>query len=382
VQNAWLPASVAVGDFNGDLAPDLDGANFDSNTVSVLLNQSAVPTRLRVSAPPSSTAGNPLPVNVTALTQFGGIAAAYSGIVHFSSSDGQASLPADSTLTNGTGTFSATLKTAGTQSLSATDTVNGSLTGSAAVRVNSAAPDHLRFGNPGTVTAGNPFPFRVTVQDAYDNTATGYTGTVHFTATNGGHADYAFTTADGGQHTFTVAVYRVQTLTITGMDTTNGSVAGSTSLTVTPAAASSLVVAGYPSPTVKGVAHDFTVTALDPYGNVATGYRGTVHFSSDERLATLPADYSFAAADAGTHTFRAAFNRLGTFSLTATDRLAPDITGTQSGIVVVRRPPPGDSPPAAPSWGAVTPFGIGGLDWVGVVSRKHPTDWWELTGLF
>ncbi len=36
---------------------------------------------------------------------------------HFTSTDGQAVLPANSTLTLGTGTFSGTLKTAGTQTI-------------------------------------------------------------------------------------------------------------------------------------------------------------------------------------------------------------------------------------------------------------------------
>jgi hypothetical protein len=60
-------------------------------------------------------------------------------------------------------------------------------------------------------------------------------------------------------------------------------------------------------------AYSFTVTAVDAYGNVATGYTGTIHFSSDEDHADLAADYTFTAADAGTHTFVAAFNRFGTF---------------------------------------------------------------------
>src|SRR5207244_1832539 len=60
---------------------------------------------------------------------FGNTAAGYAGTVHFTSSDAQAVLPADSTLTKGVGTFSATLKTAGTQSITATDTVTSSITG-------------------------------------------------------------------------------------------------------------------------------------------------------------------------------------------------------------------------------------------------------------
>jgi hypothetical protein len=59
--------------------------------------------------------------------------------VHFTSSDAQAILPADSTLTNGVGTFSATLRTPGSQTLTATDTVNPSIAGSTTI-ASSAAP--------------------------------------------------------------------------------------------------------------------------------------------------------------------------------------------------------------------------------------------------
>jgi len=47
-----------------------------------------------------------------------------------------------------------------------------------------------------------------------------------------------------------------------------------------------------------------TVTAFDQYGNIATGYTGTVHFGSSDGQAVLPApDYTFAGADEGFHAF-------------------------------------------------------------------------------
>ncbi|MFZ1217721.1 MAG: hypothetical protein WAO00_00440, partial [Chthoniobacterales bacterium] len=51
------------------------------------------------------------------------------GTVHFTSSDGSAELPADGTLTNGTGSRSATFHTEGAQTITATDTVTPSITG-------------------------------------------------------------------------------------------------------------------------------------------------------------------------------------------------------------------------------------------------------------
>src|SRR6185312_11776662 len=46
-----------------------------------------------------------------------------------------------------------------------------------------------------------------------------------------------------------------------------------------------------------------TVKATDAFGNAAIGYSGTVHLSSTDTQAGLPADYTFSAADAGVHTF-------------------------------------------------------------------------------
>ena len=102
---------------------------------------------------------------------------------------------------------------------------------------------------------------------------------------------------------------------------------------VNPAAAASLVVAGYPSPTIATVAHAFTVTAKDAYGNTDVNYTGTVHFTSSEYSAALPPDYAFVAGDGGTQTFSATMNLPVIHTLTATDT-ASSITGSQTGIVV------------------------------------------------
>ena len=74
---------------------------------------------------------------------------------------------------------------------------------------------------------------------------------------------------------------------------------------------------------------------MTPIGNTATGYTGTVHFTSSDAQAVLPADYTFMAGDAGVHTFIASRSRRpGTQTITATDTVTGSITGTQSGITV------------------------------------------------
>lgn len=46
-----------------------------------------------------------------------------------------------------------------------------------------------------------------------------------------------------------------------------------------------------------------TVTAYDERGNVATGYTGTVQFTSTDGPEDLPPDYTFTGSDDGVHTF-------------------------------------------------------------------------------
>ena len=56
-------------------------------------------------------------------------------------------MPANATLTNGVGTFTAILKTAGSQTLTATDTANSGITGSA-INVNAAAASQFTITAP------------------------------------------------------------------------------------------------------------------------------------------------------------------------------------------------------------------------------------------
>jgi hypothetical protein len=73
---------------------------------------------------------------------------------------------------------------------------------------------------------------------------------------------------------------------------------------VTPAAADHFQVLA-PASATSGVPFDVTVVAVDPFGNVDPSYRGTVTFttSDPDPGVVLPANYTFTAGDAGTHTF-------------------------------------------------------------------------------
>ena len=116
-------------------------------------------------------------------------------------------------------------------------------------------------------------------------------------------ADYAFTGAglgnDNGSHTFSATLKTAGEQSISATDTADGSINGSqTAITVTPAATSTLVVAGFTDPTTAGDSHTFSVTAKDAYGNTTPAYTGTVHFTSTDGQAVLPANYTFTGAGA------------------------------------------------------------------------------------
>ena len=98
----------------------------------------AVPTQLVFVTEPSSTAGTAFSFTVTAYDVNNTVAAGYAGTIQFTSSDSAAILPANYTFTTadaGTHTFSATLKTSGLQTITATDTVSASITGKGSTTV-------------------------------------------------------------------------------------------------------------------------------------------------------------------------------------------------------------------------------------------------------
>jgi hypothetical protein len=314
-------ATLKTAGTQGLIATDTANTALSGSETGIAVSPAAASTFLVAGFPSPVTAGTAASFSVTALDPYANVATGYSGTVHFSSSDGQATLPADATLTNGTGTFTATLKTAGSQSLTATDTANAALTGTQpSIAVSPAAAATLQVGGfPTSVTAGDVDSFTVTAYDAYGNVATGYTGTVHFTSSDGQAALPADATLTNGTGTFTATLKTAGTQSLTATDTTNSALSGSEgAITVSPAAASVLVLSG-PSSASVGTPFSVTITMLDAYGNVATGYLGTVHFSSSDALAGLPSDYTFTAADAGIQSFSVTLWTAGSQSVTATD---------------------------------------------------------------
>lgn len=200
------------------------------------------------------------------------------------------------------------------------------------VQVSPAAASTMTMSSfPSPVTAGASGSFTVTLKDAYGNVATGYTGTVHITSSDGKAvlpANYTFTSVDAGKHTFTATLKTAGTQSIAATDTVNASLhATDSGITVRSAAASKFIVVA-PSSVTHGVPFRLTIQVEDVFGNIVTGYTGTIHFSSTDKWGALPANYTFTAGDAGVHTFTGVVLRTkGNQTVTVTDTKNGSITG-------------------------------------------------------
>jgi hypothetical protein len=191
--------------------------------------------------------GSAFNITVTALDASNNVVTTYSGTVHFTSSDSQAVLPANSTLTNGTGTFSVTLKTAGAQTVTATDTVTGISGTSGSISVSGAAT-HLSVTAPGSFTSGTAFNFTVSALDASNNIVTSYSGTVHFTSTDAQAVLPANSTLTNGTEIFSATLNTAGAQTITATDTVTASITG-TSNAITASAPIQITSGPLPSGT-------------------------------------------------------------------------------------------------------------------------------------
>jgi hypothetical protein len=216
---------------------------FVAGATSPIVVIPAATTHFAVSGYPSTTAGTPGYVLVGAYDAYGNLTPLYRGQVHLSSTDPQAILPRDYTFTAldfGLHLFIAELRTAGTQSITVTDTADASITGTqSGIVITPLAANHFQIDAPSSVVSGTAFDVTVTALDRFGNIDTNYAGTVTFTTSDGDPnvvlpMDYPFAAGDQGVHTFsggaTLITEGDQTITATDVDS---GIAGTATVTVT-----------------------------------------------------------------------------------------------------------------------------------------------------
>jgi len=128
---SYATSNLTTGNYTiaAQIAPD---SNYNTASGAGTLTVNPGPAAyFTVSAPGTAYAGTSFGFTITAFDQFNNVATGYTGTVAFSTSDTGTGvvLPANSTLISGVGTFPATLVTPGTQTITATDTTNSTITG-------------------------------------------------------------------------------------------------------------------------------------------------------------------------------------------------------------------------------------------------------------
>jgi FG-GAP-like repeat/Dockerin type I domain len=293
-------------------------------------------------APSSPVAGASFNVTVTAYDSSNHILTGYRGVVHFTSTDTGAILPADYTFTvadAGIRTLGVTLTTAGAQAVTVGVVGNAKLNATQSgitVKAGTLSKLALTALSSGSQTAGLGFFATLTATDAYGNTVAGYTGTVHFSSSDTQAvlpSDYTFVAANNGTRVFSIILQTAGSESITASDVSNSSLTSTLNESVAPSFPASLLMTSSPD-TAAGAVHSFSVTVVDPYGNTTANYAGTVSFSSSDTQADLPANYTFGAGDAGVHTFNVTMNTAGSQTISAIDTTNKSIAGVSNAITV------------------------------------------------
>ena len=250
------------------------------------------------------------------------------------------------TLSGGTATVSATLETAGTQSITASDAADGLSNSQRGITIVAAAPAKLSVtGFPVSTAAGAEHSFSVVLQDVYGNVILDNDDTLELSSSDpkaawpGGNT----LTLSGGQVSSSAILTTAGAAqSIVVADPALGLAGEETGITVQPGGATTLEVSGYPTGTRAGAAHTFTVEALDPFGNIATGYTGTVTITSSDPHALFQPPQ--ATLSDGQGNFSGTYETAGLQSLTAEDLAAlaanpnSQMRASETGITVVNSP--------------------------------------------
>jgi hypothetical protein len=317
-------------------------------------------THFSVTAPATATAGTAFNFTVTALDASNNIVTTYSGTVHFTSIDAHAVLPGSSTLMQGMGTFSATLKTSGSETITATDTASASITGTSSPISVSGPATHFSVANTSNAAGTRtPSTLLVVALDASNNQSSGYTGTVQITTSDAKAMLPANGPLQGGAGNFQLTFETAGNQSVTATDTTTHSITGTSSTIAVTATAAPAITSGAPPNGTVGTGYNpHTIRVCLQFVNdripvcvrfgfkqvfffplTATGGVGAHTWSlAPVAPSSLPPGLNLAAESeiAGTPT------KAGTYqvSVTVTDSGSPPAQTTMNYTIVIMNPPP------------------------------------------
>lgn len=223
-----------------------DSAAGVSQSQSVSVSPSTATSLTVTGIPASLTPGTATTVTITAYDAYGNVATGDSDPISFTSTDAQAVLPKNAVLSNGTGQFSVTLKTAGSQSVTEADTPAG-ISATQNVTVNAAAASKLTLtGLPASPVAGTAYSVTVTAYDSFGNVATGDTDPLTLTSSDGQAVLPTGVSLHTGSATFSITLKTAGAQSVTAADSPNG-ISVVQNVTVAAGAPSKLTESGLPS---------------------------------------------------------------------------------------------------------------------------------------
>jgi len=345
--------------------------------------------------PSPSIAGVSGTFTVTAKDDLGNTINNFSATATFSSSDANALLQANYTFQpadNGTKTFSATFKTAGTHALTVTDTLREGRKGTqSGIQINPAAFAKLQLlvpgeisvpgtasgksGTPAITGSTQPFNVRVNAVDAFWNFVNTVADTVAITSTDPVAVLPANATLVAGTNTFSFTLNSGPSRTLTASDVTDPAKAADTSpaITVNAGAFVKLLVlvpgessapgtangkSGVPVAQVAGIPFNVTVLAVDGFWNINITITETVRITSSDATAVLPANAQLVS---GSNTFSVTLGSGPAQTVTASDIFDPAKTAsTSSSITVTSSTITGITPDAAALNGAAFTLTVNG----------------------
>ena len=314
-------------------------------------------------------AGNTTSTTVTATSADGSTTITnYTGTVHFTSTDGVATLPSDTTLVSGTGTFTPTLNTGGSQTITATDTVNAPFTGTSnAIAV---PPTVTAVSVPANAAyrAGLVLSFTATFSENVTITGTDSTlgliigstpRTAAFVSKTANSVTYSYTILAGETDTdgITVGALTLNTTTIQDAATNSANV----SLTgVVPSTAGVIIDTTAPDTSI-------TITPPNPSGSASASFNFSGNDGAGSGIASFECnlDGSPFTACTSPKTYTGLSNGFHTFKVRAIDS-AGNVDPTPATFTWVIDTTPPDtaisSGPPNPSFDSSASFSFTGTD--------------------
>ncbi len=210
---------------------------------------------------------------------------------------------------------------------------------------------HLSLNVPASATAGQPVSVTVSALDYFNHPVAGPLIEAQLTSSDvvagapngylkfsGPSYTFNYTFETAGSQTLSTSLVDVNgssvPTTVSALATVTVGSGKASSYSVMSSEAAPLSPQTSPTAALSGMPLAATVTAYDAFGNVATGYTGTIQLAYGSGGGAGKVYYTFTSVDAGVHTFYLTLNTAGSQSITVSDS-TNHLSSVSPAVVVV-----------------------------------------------